>query len=617
MRVTEIVLLLILSFTVSAQSRFSVFEASITEIQSALEQGQVTSAELVEQYLARIEAYDKQGPALNSIIRINSQARAKAVTLDAERQRSGPRSLLHGIPIIVKDNYNTIDMPTTGGSVALANFVPSANATQIDKLIEAGAIILAKSNLHEYAYGITSVSSLLGRTHNPYDIRRVPGGSSGGTGAAIAASFATIGFGSDTCGSIRIPSAFNNLIGLRPSKGLSSIYGVMPLSHTQDVAGPLARTAEDLAIVLDIVKGFDPNDAATEVIKSTTLPSFQQQLGSIDLNGLRFGRIGSYFDRADSGTRRTIEQALQWFEDQGVEIVDVEIPDLTSLLARSGLIGHEFRVDLNQYLSLFLSQEILNLNDIVDLGLYHQAVQGALTRSRASVRNADAYAAALAAREELRNAIEMVFAEAALDAIVYPPIGALPVFLGESQPGNNCSISANSGLPALSLPAGFTDNGLPVGMELLGQFFDDASLLAIAYSYEQAEQIRQAPSVTPRLVNGLAPSATTIELSFNQQGVAVETRFNFDITTNQLHYQVRVDRRNPAELYAVTLIIDEAEGFELNDPIVLNLIGPESTQSSGDYFMSPQFRQAFAQQRVFLKIFASPFSSSGATQLLQ
>jgi len=210
-----------------SQTSFNVHEASISELQNAMATGEVTAVELVEQYLARIDAFDKSGPALNSIIRVNPDAIEQARQLDAERESSGPRSLLHGIPILVKDNYNTVGLPTTGGSVAFANFIPNSNATQIDKLIAAGAVILAKTNLHEYASGITTVGSLFGQTLNPYDIRRVPGGSSGGTGAAVAASMGAIGLGSDTCGSIRIPSSFNNLIGLRPTKGLSSIYGVM------------------------------------------------------------------------------------------------------------------------------------------------------------------------------------------------------------------------------------------------------------------------------------------------------------------------------------------------------------------------------------------------------
>lgn len=596
-----------------AQSQFDVFEAGINDIQAALETGETTSVELVEQYLQRIRAYDKQGPNLNSIIRINPRAQQIARELDAERQATGPRSLLHGVPIVVKDNYNTDDMPTTGGSVALANFVPSNNAAQVDKMIAAGAIILAKTNLHEYAYGITSISSVLGQTRNPYDPRRVPGGSSGGTGAAVAASFGAVGFGSDTCGSIRIPSAFNNLIGLRPSKGLSSIYGVMPLSHTQDVAGPLARSAEDLAIVLDLVVGFDSRDEATQLMQSAAAPEFLAQLNSVNLQGLRIGKLDDYFDRADAAVRRTINQALQWYEEQGVEIVELEIPELGALIAASGLIGHEFRNDLNQYLSLFMSEDIQNLNDIVELGLYHEAVQGVLTRSRSAEFDQSAYEAAMAGRVELRNLLEKVFTENGLDAIVYPPIAETQVFVGESQPGNNCSISANSGLPAISMPAGFTDNGLPVGMELLGRFLQDAELLAIAHPYETAMDTRQPPATTPALQSGLAPPVDKLELVFDQQGVVIQAQFEIDVTTNRLGYEIAVTENSDAEVYAVTLVIDD----ELNDAVVLNLMGPDGTEASGSYFMSPRFRQALAEQRVYLKVFAEPFTRSGATQLVQ
>ena len=600
----------------SAQSEFNVFEASIQEIQTALEQGRVSSVDLVQQYLQRIDAYDKSGPALNAIIRINSQAMKQARMLDEERSQIGPRGLLHGIPIILKDNYNTVDMPTTGGSVALAGFIPSSNASQVDKLLRAGAIVLAKSNLHEYAYGITSISSILGQTRNPYDTRRVPGGSSGGTGAAIAASFAAVGMGSDTCGSIRIPSAFNNLIGLRPSKGVSSIYGVMPLSHTQDVAGPLARSVEDLAIVLDAVAGYDARDEATEIMQNISPLNFLENLDSSELEGLRLGKLESYFDRASAPSRRVIEEALDWYEQQGVEIVEVEIPELGSLIAASALIGHEFQIDLNQYLALFLSEEVLNLNDIVDLGLYHEAVAGALGRSRSSVFNEDAYRTAVAARGDLRLAIEQVFADQDLDAIVYPPIAETPVFTGENQPGNNCSISANSGLPALSLPAGFTDNGLPVGMELLGKFLQDPQLLSIAAPYELAASTRKAPSSTPSLIDGLPPEADNFQANFQQGGVSVRGQFSFDVLSNLFEYEIEATAQNTAEIYALTLLIDD-ESFELTDPIVLNLMGPDSQNGSGSYFMSPQFRQAFSEGRIYLKVFAETFPASGISQILR
>ncbi len=261
------VLILALVNSVVAQRPFEVWEATIPEIQSAMEEGRVTSVQLVDLYLARIEAYDQKGPALNSILRINPNARSVAEGLDRERAESGARGPLHGIPMILKDNYDTVDMPTTAGSIALAGLVPHDDGFQVRKLREAGAIVLAKANMHELARGITSISSLGGQTRTPYDPSRNPGGSSGGTGASVAASFAAVGIGSDTCGSIRIPSAHHNLVGLRPTKGLSSIDGIIPLSHTQDTGGPLARSVVDLAIVLDATVGPDAADDATRILE--------------------------------------------------------------------------------------------------------------------------------------------------------------------------------------------------------------------------------------------------------------------------------------------------------------------------------------------------------------
>ncbi|MDQ8168754.1 MAG: amidase family protein, partial [Gemmatimonadota bacterium] len=238
-------------------------EASVTDVQAALTAGRMSSVQLVKMYLARIAAYDHAGPELNSLIRINPKAAAEAAALDAERKAGKVRGPMHGIPVIIKDNYDTGDMPTSAGSLAMATSQPSRDGFVVKKLRDAGAIILGKSNLHELAAGITSISSLGGQTRNPYDPTRCPGGSSGGTGAAIAASFATVGWGSDTCGSIRIPSAFNALVGLRPTQGMVSRRGIVPLSHTQDIGGPLARTVTDLAIALDVSVGYDSEDAVT------------------------------------------------------------------------------------------------------------------------------------------------------------------------------------------------------------------------------------------------------------------------------------------------------------------------------------------------------------------
>lgn len=488
-----------MAFTAPDASNTPIEEQSILVLQQQLATGALTSIQLLDYYLARIHAYDQQGPALNTLITLNSTARAQAQQLDEERQRSGPRSVLHGIPVVIKDNYNTVDMPTTGASQSLADFVPDKEATQVQKLREAGAIIVGKTNLHEFAYGITSISSLGGQTRNPYDPQRLPGGSSGGSAAAIAAGFAAVGMGSDTCGSIRIPAAFNNLTGLRPSKGLSSIYGIMPLSHTQDVAGPLARSITDLALVLDITSGFDPADPDTALMQHQPAPQFFIALGRASVAGLRIGRLTAWMDAADPQVRDQIDQALQFLVQQGASIVEIEIADMSRLLSQSGLIAHEFEADLDAYLRQFGSDEYTSLEAIVAGGEYHEAVAGLLSRSAAAEQDQQAYQAALAVRAELQQAIDALMTAQSLDVIAYPPIASAPALIGEPQPGNHCALSGNSGFPALSLQVGFTADGLPVGMELLAPYLSDTRLLAIGYAIEQLRPMRRAPASTPTL----------------------------------------------------------------------------------------------------------------------
>ena len=601
------------SISTLAQS-VGVFETGIRDLQTGLEDGTTTSVELVDLYLARIAAYDKQGPALNSIVRINSRAREQAAELDAERLRTGARSLLHGIPVLIKDNYNTTDMPTSNGSVAFANYYPSHNATQVDLLLEAGAVIIAKTNLHEYARGITSIASLVGQTKNPYDIRRAPGGSSGGTAAAVAASFGAVGMGSDTCGSIRIPSAYNNLIGLRPSKGLSSIHGIMPLSHTQDTGGPLARNVEDLAIVLDLTVGYDSNDAATAVMQTISPPNFLDSLESVQLEGMRFGKITNYFEDSNPGVRNTIEEALEWYEEQGVEIIEIEIPNQSDLLSASSVIGFEFTEDLNQYLASNDNPPVISVNEIVDLSLYHEALEQSMIRSVEEERDEEEYASALAGRTILRDAIEAIFSEYELDTMVYPTITQIPVMIGDGQPGTACPLAANSGLPALSVPVGFTNSGLPVGMELMGQHFQDAELLAIAKPYEEANSTRKSTFVTPALVSGASPANESLQVRFNRDGVSFMANFEYSIVTNNLIYELSLMQNNSAEVFAITLIIDTGDIEGLNEAMVLNLLGPNTSQASGDYFMSPDFREAFEEERVYFRVFAESMPISGVTQ---
>ena len=598
-----------LANNVYAQSDFSVFEKSISDIQNALTEGKINSVELVDQYLARIAAYDKKGPRLNSIVRVNENARVRAAELDDERLRSGPRSALHGVPLLIKDNYNTTDMPTTGASVALANFVPNKTSTQVDKLLDAGAIVLAKTNLHEFAYGITSISSLAGQTRNPYDHRRVPGGSSGGTGAAVAASFGAAGMGSDTCGSIRIPSAYNNLYGLRPSKGLSSIFGIMPLSHTQDTGGPLARSLEDLAIILDLTVGYDPADQATQVMELQPQPGFVENLDSVRASDLRLGKITSYFESADAATREVTNGALNWYAEQGAKIIEIAIPNLPDLLSASRVIEHEFESDLNKYFEVFGSKGVDSLAKVFELGLFHEAIRGRLSQTLDKVPNIDNYDTALEARTNLRDALSLIFEINDLDALVYPTMGKIPVFIGEPQTGSNCSMAANSGLPALSMPAGFTKAGIPVGLEFLGKYFQDTQLLAMAQDFAESNNVRRPPSVTPLLVNGELPEQEIVELVFNQLGVRLAANFSVNFVTNLLSYEILVDPSSSENLSAVTLNIMDAQ--EVLGGALVNLIGPETREAQGDWFMTSEFRTAFQQRELYVRIFGDSLPVNG------
>jgi amidase len=264
--------------------RLELLEATVPQLQAALTAGTVTSRDLVMMYLARIDAYDQHGPALNAVSVKNGNALAEADGRDAERRAGALRGPLHGIPIIVKDNYETVGMQTADGSRSLAGWVPPDDAFLVKKLREAGVIIIAKSNMHEFARGITTLGSLFGQTRNPYALDRNPGGSSGGTAAAIAANFAAVGMGSDTCGSIRVPASHNSLAGIRGTQGLASRSGIIPLSSTQDIGGPIGRTVTDIAIVLDAIVGYDPNDPQTAASVGNIAKSYTDFL---QLTGLR------------------------------------------------------------------------------------------------------------------------------------------------------------------------------------------------------------------------------------------------------------------------------------------------------------------------------------------
>ena len=482
---------------------FTVLEKSIPELQAAMQARTVTSRDLVTMYLARITAYDQDGPKLNAMIVLNPKALDEAAALDVERRSGRVRGPLHGIPIVVKDNYITEDMPTTAGSKALEGFLSGRDAFMVKKLRDAGAVIVGKTNLHELAYGITSISSMGGQTLNPYDPTRNPGGSSGGTGAAIAANFAAAGMGSDTCGSIRNPSSENNLVGLRGTLGLSSRNGIVPLSHTQDIGGPLARTVTDLAIMLDVTVGADPDDPVSRAGTGHIPPSYRALLTTSareTMKGARIGILTTYFGNApeDAEVGDVARHALDLMRQQGAETVDAVVPNFDALLQGTSTINGEFKFDLLDFLAPYPNAPVHSLGEVIASGKYSPAIDGVIKRANTvESRESDQEKAALAKRGPAKDAIIAFMKSQKLDALAYPTLRRKPAKIGEAQGGSNCQLSASTGLPAISMQAGFTPDGLPVGLELLGDEFSESTLLKLAYSFEQATHIRRLPPTTP------------------------------------------------------------------------------------------------------------------------
>ncbi len=531
---------------------FDVMEKSIAELNLALESGLVTSEELVAQYLDRIEAYDRQGPALNSIVTLNPRAGQEAAALDAERASGAVRGPLHGIPVLLKDNYDTGDMPTTAGVIGLATSIPPDDAFQVRKLREAGAVILGKTNMHELARGITTVGSLTGQTRNPYDPTRNPGGSSGGTGAAIAASFAAIGMGSDTCGSIRIPSAHHALVGLRGTRGLASGDGIIPLSRTQDIGGPLARSVEDLTLVLDATVGYDPSDPVTELSEGRIPESYTAFLDEDALEGTRIGVILALMgdDGAEEPVRDVIEAAIETMRDLGAEFLEIEEPDLPELVADASVITQEFKFDLDAYLEETPGAPVRSLAELVSTGAYHEIVENGL-RSSLEVESLDteAYRTRLVRRDTARATITALMAENDLDALLYPTIRQTARPVGEPQPGSSCAVSAVSGLPAITVPAGSADDEMPVGLELLGAAFEEPKLIGMAYAFEQATGHRRPPDFTPSLLR----PPTAVQLYAPAGRVDGLGTILFHPSTRTLQYVLAPDGVEPADVVQVDL----------------------------------------------------------------
>jgi amidase len=507
--------------------------ATIAELDAAMAKGKLTSEQLVRRYLARIAAYDKQGPAINAVILLNPKAVETARALDKERRAKGPRGPLHGIPIVLKDNFDTFDLQTTAGSQLLAGSIPPDDAFVVKKLRDAGAVIVAKVNLSEFAGSGGSVSgapddivakgtipngfSSMGlQTHNPHDLARGPSGSSGGTGAAIAAAFAQFGLGTDTGGSVRGPSSANGIVGLKPTHGLMSRDGIVPLALSFDTGGPMARSVYDVAVALGAMTGVDAADPATAKSAGKFETDYTQFLKTGALKGARIG-IARDFLGKDAGTDAVVESAIATLRQLGADVVDPVPYPFYLLQARQGiynqLVASEFKAQITQYLQTTGPGYPKSFDEIVaranDPATQYRSPEKAFalkyTQSIALDLDDPVYLAvkneALAAT---KAGVDALFAKYRLDAIVYPtsPRPATLIDPGKQRPppaDSPTNIANQTGYPDLIVPAGMTPEGLPVTISFFGPAFSEAKLLGYGYDFEQATHAIRTPKYTPAL----------------------------------------------------------------------------------------------------------------------
>ena len=505
--------------------------ATIQQLAAAMDAGTVTSAQLVRLSLARIDAYDQRGPRLNAVLTRNPKALEQARALDAERKSTGKRSALHGVPIVLKDNYDTYDLPTTGGSILLEGSIPRDDAFVVKQLRDAGAVIIAKVNLSEFASG-SAFSSLGGQTRNPHDPLRTPSGSSGGTGAAIAAAFATLGLGTDTGGSIRGPSSMNGIAGLKPTLGLVSRDGIIPLALTFDTGGPMARHVSDLAVALGVLTGVDAADTVTRRSEGKFERDYTRYLEAGALQGARIG-VARDFMGHDPDVDWVMEASLATMRAAGATIVDVRLPKW--LLDAKGefyaaVRYPEFPVQIAQYLATLgpgYPRTLAELSERADRivspradGAGPNTVRWTLfKRELASGSLTDPrYTAVLTHGLPLvRTLLDGLFTAQGLDAIVYPTASRRPdlITAPPEPPGGGAASGSNlanlSGFPELIVPAGFTTDRLPVGLSFLGRAFSEGPLLRLGFAFEQRTKARRLPVHTPALPGekGLLKSAPT------------------------------------------------------------------------------------------------------------
>lgn len=486
---------------------FSPLETDILTLQKAMESGEITSEELTRYYLERINAYDQAGPKLNAIIAVNPNALADARRLDEERTTAGKRTSLHGIPVVVKDNFNTYDVPTTAGSVLLAENRPASDAFILNMLRMAGAVILAKTNLSEFACHGWTEGTLTGQTLNPYDLTRTPGGSSGGTGAAVAANFAVAGLGTDTANSVRSPASATNLVGFRPTTGLFSRGGILPVSKTQDSPGTLTRSVADAAVLFHYLIGYDPADPVTAEQVGKIPPSYWNSLTKDGLRGKRLGLLTNNSVCAPE-VQTVLDAAIQLLRENGAEVIPVDIPEL-----ESGTIGdacdvqyYEFKEQLDLYFANAVNCPISSFQALVDSGRLFPGIAEFMADC-AKVEDPETiqgYKDNLLAIQRSRLTAFNAMVKHRLDAFVYPHQKILVEMVGaKSQAGRNGIVASLLAFPAVTVPAGFSEPtadapiGVPVGIEFMARPWSEPQLFEIAYAFEQVSKSRRLPPATP------------------------------------------------------------------------------------------------------------------------
>ena len=501
--------------TPRAQGRsFDLLTASIADIHAAVDAGKLTYEGLVGLYLRRIETYDKQGPKLNAVITVNPRALEIARELDQERKTTGRRSPLHGISIAVKDNIDTVDMPTTGGNEVFAGSRPLRDATVVEKLRQAGAIILVKTNMDELAQSTRGFSTVGGQILNPYNLAKNPGGSSGGTGVAVAAAFATVGLGTETGVSVRSPAANTALVGVVPSRGLVSRAGVIPISFTQDRVGVHAKSVADASTLLTFMRGFDADDLATAESLSHPVPVYTDLLAG-SLKGVKVGVLRDMFRKGPEveAGNAVIDKQLALLTAGGAIVIDglSTGTDLIGLMPSLRVNSYELRASFDSYLKR--RGPASPVKTFAELFASGKWLKGGVLEARfndtmkaGDLNTNTEYQARLLNQQMMRRVLIDLMDRYGVEALVYPmkPLGAPAVGASDDGPRDN-NLSATVGLPAIVMPAGWDAEGLPLSIEFLGRPFSEPSLIRLAHGYEQATKHRAPPKSTPALPGDVIP----------------------------------------------------------------------------------------------------------------